>query len=108
MATATERRRHVRFSVPCRLRVEVGAGNALRVRTLNVSDGGAYFVTEEGFEIGRRVRVRLSVPRDTANTFFLEQFAAEAEVVRLDRASPGQPAAGVALAFATRLALDLA
>ena len=108
MATSTERRRHARFSVPCRLRVEVGEGNALRVRTLNVSDGGAYFVTDEGFEIGRKVRVRLSVPRDTANTFFLEQFAAEAEVVRLDRSSQGQPGAGVALAFSTRLPLDLA
>lgn len=108
MATSTERRKHTRFPVPCRLRVEVGQGNALRVRTLNVSDGGAYFVTEEGFEIGRKVRVRLSVPRDTANTFFLEQFAAEAEVVRLDRASQGEPGAGVALAFATHLPLDLA
>jgi len=109
MVTSTERRQHTRFTVPCRLRVEWKEGSTLRVRTLNVSDGGAYFVTEEGFEVGRKVRVRLSVPRDTANTFFLEQFAAEAEVVRLDRTADGETAgAGVALAFATRLPLDLA
>ena len=107
MATSTERREHARFAIPCRLRVEVEQGNSLRVRTLNVSDGGAYFVTAEGFEIGHKVRVRISVPRDTANTFFLEQFAAEAEVVRLDRTSEGQLGAGVALAFARKLALDL-
>jgi hypothetical protein len=96
-----------RFTVPCRLRFEWKEGSTLRVRTLIVSDGGAYFVTEEGFGGGAEGARALSVPRDTANTFFLEQFAAEAEVWCgwIGRPYGETAGAGVALAFATRLPL---
>jgi c-di-GMP-binding flagellar brake protein YcgR len=106
MATSVERRRYTRYPVPCRLKIETAEGSGLRVRTLNISDGGAYFVADEVLEVGRKVRVQLSVPRDTANTFFLEQFAAEAKVVRLEPGAAGR-GAGVALAFDKTLALDL-
>jgi len=53
------------------------------------------------------VRVRLTVPRDTANTFFLEQFAAEAQVIRCDPPAQGQRMRGVALKFEKTLVLDL-
>ena len=51
--------------------------------------------------------MQLTVPRDTANTFFLEQFAARAKVVRCDRPPDGRAGAGVALRFEKELALDL-
>ncbi len=107
MATAAERRRHRRFDVVCRLCIEAPGGTELRARTVNVSDGGAYFLTDEGIEVGHEVRVRLTVPRDTANTFFLEQFAAQAQVVRRDPPGGGEKASGVALKFQKVLALDL-
>ena len=107
MVTASERRRHRRFEVPCRLHVELPTGEDLRARTINVCDGGVYFVVEKGLEIGHEVRVQLTVPRDTANTFFLEQFAARAQVIRCDRAPPGRQGTGVALRFEKELALDL-
>jgi c-di-GMP-binding flagellar brake protein YcgR len=107
MATSAERRKFTRHSIPCRLKVAVAEGSDLRVRTRNISDGGAYFVTDEVLEVGRKVRVRLAVPRDTANTFFLEQFAAEAKVVRLEPPAEGESASGVALVFEKVLALDL-
>ena len=107
MGTSTERRRYARFEVPCRLRVELPGGADVRARTVNISDGGAYFVTEDAIDVGHKVTVRLAVPRDTANTFFLEQFAAKAEVIRRDPPAEGQPGAGVALKFEKALALDL-
>ena len=108
MATSTERRKYARFPIPCRLRIETPAGALLRARAVNVSDGGAYFVTDEVLEVGAKVRVRLSVPRDTANTFFLEQFAAEARVLRRDPPAEGEVGiAGVALEFEKTLPLDL-
>jgi c-di-GMP-binding flagellar brake protein YcgR len=83
-------------------------GRQIRARTVNVSDGGTYFLAQQGPEIGEKVTVRLAVPRDTANTFFLEQFAAQADVVRKEKAEPGDPRRGVALRFEKPLELDLA
>ena len=107
MGASAERRRCTRFQVPCRLRVELPSGADVRARTVNVSDGGAYFVADEVIEVGGKVTVRLAVPRDTANTFFLEQFAARAEVIRRDPPAAGQPGVGVALKFEKALVLDL-
>jgi c-di-GMP-binding flagellar brake protein YcgR len=106
MSPADERRKYPRFDVPCRLRIEFTDGRDLRARTANVSDGGAYFLTSEDLEVGREATVRLAVPRDTANTFFLEQFAAKAQVIRCD---PPHAASltGVALRFERPLVLDL-
>ncbi|HUU91890.1 MAG TPA: PilZ domain-containing protein [Phycisphaerae bacterium] len=107
MATSSERRKHRRFEVPCRLRIEAPGGHDVRARTANVCDGGVYFVVDRGLELGREVYVQLTVPRDTANTFFLEQFAARAQVIRCDRPSAGESGTGVALKFEKELALDL-
>ena len=108
METSSERRKYQRFDVPCRLRIELPGGRDLRTRTLNVSDGGAYFVTDEVVDLGGEMTVRLAVPRDTANTFFLEQFAAKARVIRRDPSPEGYDGVGVALKFEKVLALDLA
>jgi hypothetical protein len=107
MASPPERRRHRRHEIPCRLRVELPTGDDLRGRTVNVCDGGVYFVVKTAPDVGREVHVQLTVPRDTANTFFLEQFAARAQVVRCDRPPDGRPGVGVALRFEKELALDL-
>ena len=107
MVTSSERRKHSRSEVPCRLRIEGPGGNDVRARTINVCDGGVYFVVDKGLELGREVYVQLTVPRDTANTFFLEQFATHAQVLRCDHPAPGQTGTGVALKFAKELALDL-
>lgn len=107
MAARSERRRYRRHDLPCRLRVELPSGNNVRARTVNVCDGGVYFMVDDAPEIGREVRVQLTVPRDTANTFFLEQFAARAQVVRCDVPTDGRAGMGVALRFEKELALDL-
>jgi len=107
METTSERRKFQRFDVPCRLRIELPGGHDLRTRTLNVSDGGAYFVTDQVADLGGEITVRLAIPRDTANTFFLEQFAATARVVRRDPSPEGYDGVGVALKFDKVLALGL-
>ena len=107
MSTSSERRKHRRFDLSCRLRIESPGGGDVRARTVNVCDGGVYFVVDRGLELGREVYVQLTVPRDTANTFFLEQFAAHAQVIRCDRPEPGEMGTGVALKFEKELALDL-
>jgi len=108
MASPPERRRHCRHDIPCRLRVELPSGDDLRARTVNVCDGGVYFVIDQPPEPGQEVQVQLTVPRDTANRFFLEQFAARARVIRCDRPADGRGGAGVALQFEKDLALALA
>jgi hypothetical protein len=107
MSKSDERRKYARFEVPCRLRVEWPNGRDVSTRTANISEGGAYFVTDEVMEIGREVTVRLAVPRDTANTFFLEQFAAKAHVIRRDPPDDTRQGIGIALEFEKTLPLDL-
>jgi hypothetical protein len=108
MNSSDERREHPRYDIPCRLRIELPGGTDVRTRTLNVSSSGAYFVTDEMVpDVGHTVTVRLAVPRDTANTFFLEQFAAQAKVIRRDPAAADRPGVGVAVRFEKVLALDL-
>jgi hypothetical protein len=108
MGASDERRRFTRFDVPCRLRIEWPSGRDIATRSVNISDGGVYFVTDEVVDVGREVTVRLAVPRDTSNTFFLEQFAAKARVIRRDPPSDDQQGIGIALRFENQLALDLA
>jgi len=107
MATGAERRKHRRHRIPCRLRVELPAGKGLRTRTHDVSDGGAYFVADEPLKVGHMVSLYLAVPRDTANTFFLEQFVASARVVRAEPTGEEGGKTGVAVRFEKALALDL-
>jgi hypothetical protein len=106
-ASAAERRRHARYPVPCRLHIEWPSGRDIRTRSVNISDSGAYFVTEEVVDVGREVTVRLAIPRDTANTFFLEQFAARARIIRRDPPTDDQQGIGIALEFEKELELDL-
>jgi len=107
MAVGAERRVHARFEVPCRVRIDRQDGQPLRTRTLNVSNGGAFFIASAVPRIGETFHVRLSVPRETSNTFFLEQFAVKAEVVRHEPRPELGEATGVAVKFERTLSLDL-
>jgi hypothetical protein len=108
MVNAAERRKHRRFDLPCRVQMEIPDNPGLNARTVNVSDGGTCLVSDQPVEVGREVFIRLIIPRDTANTFFLEHFAARAQVVRCEP-SPDVPAGAmhVALSFEKALTLDL-
>jgi hypothetical protein len=107
MATGAERRRCNRFDLPCRMRIEWPNGREVQTRSVNVSDSGVYFVTDEVVEVGREVTVRLAVPRDTANTYFLEQFSAKAHIIRRDPPTDQTHGIGIALQFEKELQLDL-
>jgi c-di-GMP-binding flagellar brake protein YcgR len=105
MAVAAERRQHIRFEVPCRVRFAGPGGEEVRSRTLNVSDGGALLPAPLPVAVGEALHLHLAVPRETANTFFLEQFAVRARVVR-HVAGPAE-GPGIAVQFERPLRLDL-
>ncbi len=104
MAAPKERRSHPRYALACRLRLELPGGRSVRARAVNISKGGVYFLVDRLPKVDAPLRVRLAVPRDTANTFFLEQVVAEAAVARRQA---HEEAEGVALAFRKPLDVDL-
>ena len=106
---ASERRRHKRLELKCPITMAAAAGEPIgRSRTANISDGGAlvYLPAGELPACGSEVDLAISVPRRTANTYMLEEFASRAKVLR--HQPPGDdPAAAVAFQFAEPLALGL-
>lgn len=77
-------------------------------RTVDLSDGGTFVATgaETPQGLPERVNVTLSVPRSTANTYMVEEVAAEANVLR-EQLAGNQGEAGLALQFRRQLALRL-
>jgi hypothetical protein len=108
-APKRERRKHKRHKLECPVRLhrpdDKPAGKS---RTIDVSDSGALLPAPEGFDpvLGQRVTVHISVPRQTPNTFLLEEFEAPASVVRAERPQGGAPPQ-VALKFDSPLDLGL-
>jgi hypothetical protein len=104
-----ERRKHKRHRLDCPVRLDRPGGKpGGKSRTINVSDGGTLLPAPEGFDpaVGQRVTVHFSVPRQTPNTFLLEQFEAPASIVRAE--TPKRGARGqVALKFDSPLDLGL-
>jgi len=81
----------------------------IKAKTLNLSDGGMLCVVKEDevpWHVGDFVRLRLNVPRETPNTYFLESMETDGRVVRFDVARDVQGHL-VALAFHPRLDLGL-
>jgi len=80
-----ERRKHKRHDLPCPIRLFSQAGEQIATgKTLNISDGGA-LVPVSGHILPRlreSVNLTFSVPRSTANTYMLEDFACCATVLR--------------------------
>lgn len=111
MKDRKEKRRFERFDMPCPITLAASGGvSEIRGRTLNVSDGGACFVLAEGQlpEPGGQFRMKLALPRQTPNTYFLEHFTGPAAVVWMDEgtgAAGRQPRIGIR--FVPHLPLDI-
>ena len=104
-----ERRRHKRHDLSCPAGVSDGSGHKpASGKTLNISDGGLLvpLAAEDAPQPGAAVRVRFSVPRQTPNTFMLEDFSAAASVVRLADGGDGEQIQ-IALRFDKPLELGL-
>jgi len=104
-----ERREHKRYDLPCPIVVSDAQGNELaRQKTCNVSNGGAFLPVPAESAPSRNspLKVNISVPRSTPNTYMLEQFAAGAKVVRIEELS-GDALSGVAIEFTSPLELTL-
>lgn len=103
-----ERRRHRRFAVPCPVRLSQGEAAEAAGKTANVSDGGMLVTLPQQFlpACGSLVDVLLRVPRETANTYMLEEFVSRARVIRHDALRGGGRAAA-ALEFVHPLELGL-
>jgi len=103
-----ERRQHKRHSLGCPARLADETGACLAAaKTINISDGGLLMPApaEAAPKPGRQVFLKLSVPRDTPNTFLMEPVAGKAVVVRHEPADGG--ARNVAVRFDPPLTLDL-
>jgi hypothetical protein len=98
---AAERRRHKRQALACPVIVASPHGRVLgQTKAINLSDGGVYIPLplDSVPTPSSRVKLVISVPRTTANTYMLEEFNCSARVLRhhplLD-----EKLAGVALQF---------
>ena len=65
-------------------------------RTRDISSRGAYFWCRERFDRGQSLQVTLEVPPDQGRNWTLE-IQCEAEVVRVEPASPRQEQTGIAV-----------
>ncbi|MCJ7545044.1 MAG: PilZ domain-containing protein [Phycisphaerae bacterium] len=103
-----ERRRHKRFAVPCPVRLSQGDAAEATGKTANVSDGGMLVPLPPQMlpACGNVVDVLLRVPRQTPNTYMLEEFVSRARVVRYD-ALADREGAGAALEFVHPMELGL-
>ena len=104
-----ERRRHKRHEMACPLAL-LGADGAAtaRSKTIDLSDGGLLvsLPDDRAPESGAGLRVKLSVPRSTPNTYMLEEFGSSATVVRREPLA-GKRLIGVALQFGEPLRLGI-
>jgi len=106
-----ERRRHKRLDISCPLVVSDRSGRELfQIRAANISDGGLYLETPASnlpdSGVPDDIHLRISVPRSTPNTFMLEDFHADARVVRWEPLAD-EDGAGIAVQFAEPIPMDL-
>jgi hypothetical protein len=104
-----EHRRHKRLRLACPVTVCQSDGQDIgRTRTLNVSNGGALvsLPVDRLPPCGCELRLTVSVPRSTPNTYMLEEFRSGATVVR-HQALVDERRAGVAVRFTQPLELAL-
>jgi len=103
-----ERRQYKRHPLGCPAHLADETGTCLVAgKTVNISDGGLLMpvAPEAAPKPGRRLSLKLSVPRSTPNTFLMEPIAGEGIVVRHAPADDG--AYYVAVRFEPPLTLDL-
>ncbi len=104
-----ERRKHRRFELSCPIRlIDDAGGTVAAARTLDISDGGVFIPLPPDSlpKCRKALKVGLSVPRQTANTFMLEEFSCEGRVLRHQPLADGR-SAGVAIQFAKPMKLSL-
>lgn len=105
----SERREHARTDIICSVTL-TGKADSEKIRgeAINLSDCGAMFTIpmRRMADLTPNVKMKISVPRATANTHMLEQVATEATVVR-HQPMVDEELAGVAVRFSTPLNLQL-
>ncbi len=105
-----ERRRHKRFEIRCPLKIltEADGDVVTTAGTVNVSDGGVLVCVpiEAIPKCSSALKVSLSVPRKTPNTFMMEDFHSRAKVLR-EVPFRDDRLAGVAIKFEQPLQLAL-
>ena len=104
-----ERRAHKRQQLACPVSLFSRGGQALaQGNTVNISDGGALVSVPGGSapEADAEINLTLSVPRATASTYMLEEFATAGRVIRRRQLDDGQTA-GLAVHFRKPLGLAL-
>lgn len=107
MEDFVERRQHKRIPLSCLVSLQNGSA-AMQGRTLDMSDGGlllATVVTAAKPKIGEAMTLKLSIPRQTRNSYLLEELSCQAVVVR--RAKGPDGGASLALRFERPLSLML-
>lgn len=109
-ADLRERRQFDRISKSCPVWFSAEElRDELKARTVNLCDGGVLCrlgVDEVPWNVGDFVRLRLNVPRETPNTYFLENVEADCRVVRFEVSREGDDHL-MALAFHPRLDLGI-
>lgn len=104
-----ERRQFDRIGKACPVWFIKENANEIKARTINIGDGGVLCRIHENevpWHVGDFVRMRLNIPRETPNTYFLENLETDGRVIRLE--VPGdQDGHLMALAFHPRLDLGL-
>lgn len=110
-ASAADKRQYRRLGLVCPITLGTGVEEPMPMtstRTLNLSDGGALVSVPVGVlpPIGSMLAVQFAVPRSTQNTYMLEGFACQAQVVR-HMPLKDSHRLGVALRFIRPLTLGL-
>jgi c-di-GMP-binding flagellar brake protein YcgR len=108
---AAERRKYKRHRLACVVALHRhSAGEAVKSKTLDVSDGGAMLTIPiknvSVPKVNERVRVVLALPRSTPNTFMIEEVTCEARVIR-HQPMEDDDVVGVALQFSAAQNLGL-
>lgn len=88
--SVSERRHHRRADLRCTLYIGKGTATQLiKCMTKNISSGGFYCISNQGFTNGEWLRCTITFPDtgDDSNTFALE---CTVEVLRVEPVAPGQ------------------
>lgn len=79
-----DRRRYRRFDLPCPVTLLEGDKPLATTHTLNISDGGVLLALplKDLPEAGRKLTVKLALPRSTASTHMVEKVRSEGLIKR--------------------------
>ena len=104
-----ERRKHTRHGITCPAVITDSQGRRLaKAATIDLSDGGACLTADDSAKIppAGKIRIKLSIPRQTANTFMYEPLECEANIVRHE-SKAGQAMFGIRFGASKPLMLDV-